>query len=227
VLRVLGLSGSLRRRSFNTRLLHVIADLAPPRVGVRVHPGLGDLPLFNEDLENLADPAAQPDAVVRLCAEIRAADGLVIATPEYNHAVPGVLKNAIDWASRPHGAGALTGKPVLVTVATTGLRSGYRGLSDTARILTELGNTVVCEPEVVVQSADMNLVEGEDGRPRLLDATAGDLLRIQLEALTDLIDSRLAGTTLQAAHRHRAAVLDALGIRHRAPAQSPPAVPVK
>lgn len=222
---ILALSGSLRRESYNTRLLRVLAELAPPGMRLRPYPGLGELPLFNEDIEQLGDPSAAPGPVRRLCAAIRAADGLVIATPEYNHSVPGVLKNAVDWASRPHGAGALTGKAVMVTVATTGPRAGYRGLSDAVRLLTELGNTVVTEPEVVVQRAREVLVTGADGRPRLLDPTARELLAIQLEALGDLVTAGVADTALRAAHRHRGTVLGALGIREAAPTPPAPAVP--
>ncbi|MCH6159939.1 NADPH-dependent FMN reductase [Streptomyces marispadix] len=207
---VLAISGSLRRDSFNTRLLGVLPSLAPAGMRLRLFEGLGALPMFNEDDEF---PAAPPP-VRSMCDAIRAADGVVIATPEYNHSVPAVLKNAVDWASRPHGAGALTGKPVAVMSATTGPRGGYRGLSETMRILTELGNLVVPEPEVVVQSARSNLVVGPDGGPQLLDGTAATLLRIQLEALADLIASGAAEVALRAAHRHRAAVLSALDIPH-------------
>jgi chromate reductase len=220
---ILALSGSLRRESYNTRLLHVLAELAPPGMRLRPYPGLGDLPLFDEDMEHLGNPSAMPGPVRRLCAAIRAADGLVIATPEYNHSIPGVLKNAVDWASRPHGAGVLTGKAVMVTVATTGPRAGYRGLSDTVRILTELGSTVVTEPEVVVQRARDVLVTGPDGRPRLLDPTARELLAIQLEALGDLVEAGVADTGLRAARRHRDTVLGALGIREKA--AEPPSAP--
>lgn len=206
---VLALSGSLRKDSFNTRLLGVLPSLAPAGMRLRLFEGLGELPMFDEDRE-----FPPPPPVARMCDAIRAADGVVIATPEYNHSVPAVLKNAVDWASRPHGAGALTGKPVVVMSATTGPRGGYRGLGETMRILSELGNLVVPEPEVVVQSARSNLVLGPDGGPELLDATAARLLRIQLESLADLIASGAAGVALRAAHRHRAAVLNALDIPH-------------
>jgi chromate reductase, NAD(P)H dehydrogenase (quinone) len=204
---VLAISGSLRKDSFNTRLLEVLPSLAPDDMRLRIFDGLGDLPLYNEDFD--LRPGA---AVNRLCEAIRAADGLVIATPEFNHSVPGVLKNAIDWASRPHGAGALTGKPIVVIVVTTGPRSGFRGLAETKRILTDLGNLVVPEPEVVIQSARSVLPLAPDGRPRLADATAAGLLAIQLEALRELITSGAADIPLRAAHRHRGAVLRALDI---------------
>jgi chromate reductase, NAD(P)H dehydrogenase (quinone) len=209
MLDVLAISGSLRRESFNTRLLGVLPSLAPDDMRLRRFDGLGALPMFSEDLEFQPVP---PPPVMRMCEAIRGADGIVIATPEYNHSIPAVLKNAIDWASRPHGAGALTGKPIAVMSATTGPRGGYRGLADTMRILTELGNLVVPEPEVVVQSARSTLVIGPDGGPELLDSTAVKLLRIQMEALSDLITSGAASVALRAAHRHRATVLRALDI---------------
>jgi chromate reductase, NAD(P)H dehydrogenase (quinone) len=207
---ILAISGSLRRDSYNTRLLSVLASLTPENMRLHLFDGLGEIPMFSEDLEFQLVP---PPPVMRMCEAIRRADGIVIATPEYNHSLPAVLKNAIDWASRPHGAGALTGKPVAVMCATTGRRGGYRGLGEAIRILTGLGNLVVPEPEVVVQSARRNLVIGPDGSPELLDATALKLLRIQLEALSDLITSGTADVILRAAHRHRPTVLHALGIR--------------
>jgi chromate reductase len=210
MLDVLAIAGSLRRDSFNSRLLTVVASLVPSNMRLHLFDGLGALPMFSEDLECRLVP---PPPVRRMCDAIRDADGIVIATPEYNHSVPAVLKNAIDWASRPHGAGALTGKPIAVMCATTGRRGGHRGLADAVRILTTLGNLVVPEPEVVVQSARSTLVVGPDGTPELLDATAVRMLRVQMEALADLITSGAAGVALRAAHRHRAAVLHALGIR--------------
>jgi chromate reductase len=219
MLDILAISGSLRRDSFNTRLLSVLASLTPDNMRLHLFDGLGALPMFSEDLEFKLVP---PPPVMRMCEAIRRADGVVIATPEYNHAIPAVLKNAIDWASRPHGAGALTGKSIAVMCATTGRRGGYRGLADTIRILAGLGNLVVPEPEVVVQSARSALVVGPDGSPELLDATAVKLLRIQMEALSDLITSGAASIVLQAALRHRPTVLHALGIReHREPVADP------
>jgi chromate reductase, NAD(P)H dehydrogenase (quinone) len=197
--RILALSGSLRRDSFNTRLLKCLPRLAPEGMELELyHGGLGELPLFNEDLDT--DPALAP--VARLRAAIRAAEGLVIATPEYNQSLPGVLKNAIDWASRPHGRGALTGKAVVVMIATLGKAKGFRGLTDTTRILTGLGNLVVAEPEVVVPSAPSALADRADGTVYLTDPVAETLITIQLQVLADIVKTQAAAAAREAVERN-------------------------
>jgi chromate reductase len=204
MLRILALSGSLRRESFNTRLLKCLPSLAPEGMKLELfHAGLGEIPLFNEDLDT--DPPLAP--VARLRAAIRAADGLVISTPEYNQSLPGVLKNAIDWASRPHGQGALTGKAVAVMVATLGRAKGFRGLTDTMRILTGLGNLVVAEPEVVVASAPSALVDGANGAIHLTDSVAETLITIQLQALADVVKTRAAAAARTAVERNAPTLL--------------------
>lgn len=116
-LRVLAIPGSLRRESFNRSLLQAAANLASDLMTIQVFDRLGDVPLFNEDLE------AQPDqtaGVARLRREVASAGGLLIATPEYNQSVPGVVKNMIDWLSRGGPEEGLASKPIAVTGATTG-----------------------------------------------------------------------------------------------------------
>ncbi|MBY0396391.1 MAG: NAD(P)H-dependent oxidoreductase, partial [Thermoleophilia bacterium] len=115
MLRVIAIAGSLRRGSHNRRLIDEAARLAPPGVTVEVWEGLRDLPHFDQDLED--DP---PEQVARLRDALRGADALLVATPEYNSSLPGALKNALDWASRPPGASALRGLPVAVVSASTG-----------------------------------------------------------------------------------------------------------
>jgi chromate reductase len=114
---VLAIAGSLRRDSFNRRLLEAAARCAPPGVKVRIYADLGGLPHFNED-DEVAAFAAGP--VRELTDAVAAASGLLIATPEYNHSVPGVLKNALDWLSRPLASGVLSGKPIAVIGASSG-----------------------------------------------------------------------------------------------------------
>lgn len=114
--RVLALSGSLRKASLNTALLRAAGDAAPSGTKVKLFDGLEAVPLFNEDLES----GTVPPAVKRLRDEIERADGLLISTPEYNHSIPGVLKNALDWLSRPTPSRVLAGKPVAVMGATVG-----------------------------------------------------------------------------------------------------------
>ncbi|HEV2270621.1 MAG TPA: NAD(P)H-dependent oxidoreductase [Steroidobacteraceae bacterium] len=117
-MRVVAIAGSLRRESCNHRLLEAAASLSPPGMEVRIMRELGSIPLYDADLER--DSAGGPLAVRKLREAIAAADGLLIATPEYNHSFPGVLKNAIDWLSRPGPVEALNGKPVAIIGASSG-----------------------------------------------------------------------------------------------------------
>lgn len=119
--RVLALSGSLRAASFNTRILRSLPALAPESMHIELYEHLGDLPHFSEDLET--EP---PASVRRLWQAITDADGLIIATPEYNGAIPGVLKNALDWASRPYGSSVLPGHAAMVLSASPGIFGGIR-----------------------------------------------------------------------------------------------------
>ena len=114
-MRVLGISGSLRRDSLNSALLRAAAERLPAGVELVEFERLADVPPYGEDVE--AEPA--PDAVRELREAIRAADAVLIATPEYNHSIPGQLKNALDWASRPAGQSALNGKPAAAIGAST------------------------------------------------------------------------------------------------------------
>jgi len=113
--RVLGISGSLREGSHNTALLRAAVAAAPAGVAVELYEGLDGLPHYNEDL----DSEFPPPAVAAFRAVISDADAILISTPEYNGSIPGALKNAIDWASRPRGSAALAGKLVAVIGAST------------------------------------------------------------------------------------------------------------
>src|SRR5687768_9033977 len=115
---VAGLVGSLRQPSLNRWLYEAAVELSPPRLRLCEAP-IGELPLYNDDL----DIEGGPDAVVTFRDQIRNADGLLFVTPEFNYSIPGVLKNAIDWASRPSGYSAIYGKPAAVMGAAAG-RSG-------------------------------------------------------------------------------------------------------
>ncbi|MGW3177196.1 NAD(P)H-dependent oxidoreductase [Streptomyces sp. NPDC001153] len=197
--RILALSGSLRRHSFNTRLLRAAAALAPSDMTFEFFEGLADVPLYSEDIDT--DPALP--AVARLRAAVAGADGLVIATPEYNHTVPGVLKNAVDWLSRPHGRGALAGKGIVVWVATLGRMNGLRCLGDARALLNGLGNLVVPEPEVVVASAPSALTTGPDGTVSLADEVTADLVRAQLRVLAEVLDAGAPQALWSAVQRQR------------------------
>jgi chromate reductase len=139
VLRILGISGSLRQGSHNTNLLRAAAELLPPGVELRPLDGLRELPPYDPDFDvEPADPA-----VARLRAEIDAADGVVIATPEYNGSIPGVLKNALDWASRPFPNSVLRGKPVAVIGASTGLFGAVWAQAEVRKVLGVIGADVI------------------------------------------------------------------------------------
>jgi len=119
--RLVAISGSIRRASHCTAVLRSLTPLLPPTATLELFP-LDDVPMYNADLDGDSPPAA----VAQLKADIAAADGLVICSPEYNYGIPGVLKNAIDWASRPGFASPLKGKPVLVMTASPGTAGGVR-----------------------------------------------------------------------------------------------------
>jgi chromate reductase len=135
VRRIVGLAGSLRAGSFNRRLLAAVDHVLPADATLEVWDGLEDVPPFNEDLEG--GPA--PVAVAELRSVIKDADGVLIATPEYNGSIPGQLKNILDWASRPRGAAVLEGKPVATLSASPSRRGGAWAQADLRKILGVIG----------------------------------------------------------------------------------------
>src|SRR6478609_11155495 len=156
-MRILGISGSLRRDSHNTNLLRAAALTLPPGVELELFDGLGDLPHYNTDIDG--DPAREP--VARLREAIAEADGVLISTPEFNASIPGVLKNALDWASRPFPDNALRGKPVAVIGASTGMFGAVWAQAETRKVLQTIGARVV-DRELPVAEADERF--GADGR---------------------------------------------------------------
>ena len=141
----LGIAGSLRRGSYNRGLIRAAIEVAPD--GIQVTPfELAEIPLFNADVEAEGDPSAVAD----FKRAIAMADALVIATPEYNHCVPGVLKNAIDWASRPARRSALTGKPVAIMGASNGRGATARAQAHLRDGLAYTNGLVLPLPEVLV-----------------------------------------------------------------------------
>ena len=133
--------GSLRRESINRKLAEALARLAKPRAEYTVLK-IDDLPLFNQDLE-----PSPPASVTRLKGEIEAADGVLIITPEYNRSIPGVLKNAIDWASRPYGKNSFNGKPAAGIGTSQGAVGTAAGQQHLRSILTYLNVTQMGQPE--------------------------------------------------------------------------------
>ena len=146
-MQILAVSGSLRADSHNTSLLRAAAEAAPEGVEIVLWEGLGDLPLYDQDLEG----TDLPDAVHRLREDWAAADAILFATPEYNGSVPGGLKNAVDWASRPVRASALTNKTVAVTGASTGQFGAMWAQADLRKILGVAGARVVGDELPVTQ----------------------------------------------------------------------------
>src|SRR6478735_3160354 len=157
-MRILGISGSLRSGSHNTSLLRAAAMSLPSGVELEFYDGLADLPHYNEDLD--VDPV--PEHVAHLREAIAQADGLLIATPEYNGSIPGVLKNAIDWASRPFPDNSLRGKPVAVIGASTGLFGAVWAQAEARKVLATIGADVL-DRELPVGQADEAI--GGDGLP--------------------------------------------------------------
>lgn len=170
---LLGLSGSLREGSYSTAVLHAVAERLDHGAELRVHP-LGDVPLYNQDL----DTAEPLPPVAALREAIAAADGLVIVTPEYNYGMPGMLKNALDWASRPYGAAPLAGKPVVTMATSPAFTGGVRALAQLHETLLATQSLLVPRPQTVIGQVHNKF---EDGR--LIDDAALDFA---LGAIADL-----------------------------------------
>jgi chromate reductase, NAD(P)H dehydrogenase (quinone) len=171
---VLGIAGSLRRDSWNRKLLGNAAELLPAGAELELWEGLKEVPPYDED----DDVQPAPAAVAQLRAAIAGADAVLIATPEYNSSIPGVLKNAIDWASRPLATNALRNKPVAVAGASTGAFGAVWSQAELRKVLSATGARVV-EGDVAVGHAP----ERFDADGRLID----DELREQLGELLRLL----------------------------------------
>ena len=154
-MRVLAISGSLRRESYNTALLRAARDLAPAGVDVELYDGLDAIPAFSEDLE-----ADVPAAVEDLKRRIAAADAVLVATPEYNGSAPGALKNALDWASRPHGEAPLVAKPAAV-IGASKTAYGAKWAQEQIRRALMLSGAMVTDSELAVAQADDKIIGGE------------------------------------------------------------------
>jgi chromate reductase len=148
-MRILAVSGSLRSGSYNTALLRAAANAAPEGVEVELWEGIGDLPLYDQDLEDDV-----PQSVRRLREDWGAADAVLFATPEYNGSIPGGLKNAVDWASRPRGEAALLNKTVAVVGASTGQFGALWAQQDLRRVLGIAGARVVGDELPVSRAHD-------------------------------------------------------------------------
>jgi len=174
-MRILGISGSLRRGSHNRKLLRAAGALLPPDVELAEWDGLAGLPAFDEDFET-----TPPESVRDFFAAIEGADALLIATPEYNASLPGALKNALDWASRPFPENVLRYKPSAVIGASTGLFGAVWAQAEVRKVLKASGAHVV-ESELPVGMADYAFAGDDDG---LADPELSQRLR---ELLADLV----------------------------------------
>jgi chromate reductase len=164
---IAGFAGSLRRASFNRALLRAAQELAPSNLRIRAH-DLDPIPLYNADVE----AAGAPPAVVELRSAVRAADGVLIATPEYNHGVPGVLKNTIDWLSRPPRGSSLDGKPAAIMGASPGRTGTARAQSQLREAFVFTNTYALTQPEVLVARAH----EKFDSEGRLIDLATREFL---------------------------------------------------
>ena len=171
--------GSLRRQSYNRGLLRTAMLLQPEEMRI-AEVSITTLPYFNEDVEAAGDPPLVQD----FKAALARADGLLICTPEYSYSIPGVLKNALDWASRPSGRSVLRGKPVAILGASVGRSGTMRAQLHLRQIFVHIGAIVIPEPEVFVTFAPDKFNQlGE-----LTDQTSRDLIRRLLEHLADWVD---------------------------------------
>jgi len=172
-MRILGISGSARRDSHNTKLLRAAAELLPAGAELVEWEGLGALPIYDEDLET-----DRPATVHELVEALHGADAVLVATPEYNPSIPGGLKNAFDWASRPLQNNPLRHKPALVVGASTGLFGAVWAQAEARKVLAALGANVL-DAELPIGMADSAF--DQDGG--LVDAELAERLRGHVHAL--------------------------------------------
>jgi chromate reductase len=189
-MRVLGISGSLRRDSYNSGLLRAAAQLLPSGAELEVFDGLKEIPPYDAD----DDVHPGPAPVEALREAIASADAIFVATPEYNASIPGVLKNALDWASRPHATNPLRGKPAAVVGASTGMFGAVWAQADTRKVLSTIGARVL-ETELPVPEGD----ERFDAAGNLRDPEVEERLAEVLRELVGAAEKRAAGFAARAA----------------------------
>lgn len=188
-MKVLGISGSLRRDSYNSALLRAAAERLPTGAELVEYEGLREIPPYDFDVEEEGTPAV----VEELRAAVREADAVLVATPEYNHSIPGQLKNALDWVSRPAGKSALMGKPAAVVGASTGMFGAVWAQAEARKVLAALGGRVV-ESELPIARAQEQYV---DGRLELAPEQSERLGEILAELVSEV--EELAGFEAAAA----------------------------
>jgi chromate reductase len=174
-IRILGIAGSLRRESYNRATLRAATELAPEGVTIETFE-LDGIPGFNQDEEQ--NP---PEKIVELKRLIREADAILFVTPEYNYSVPGVLKNAIDWASRPYGDSAWNGKPAAIMGASVGAIATARAQYHLRQMMVFLNMFPVNQPEVMIGNAAQRF----DADGNLTDETTKEFIRQLLQNLVE------------------------------------------
>ncbi|HEY7713893.1 MAG TPA: NAD(P)H-dependent oxidoreductase [Candidatus Binatia bacterium] len=174
-IRILGIAGSLRRESYNRAALRAAAQLVPRDASLDIVE-LDGIPGFNQD-----DEKNPPAKILELKNRIRKADAILIVTPEYNYSVPGVLKDAIDWVSRPYGDNAWTGKPVAIMGASIGTIGTARAQYHLRQMFVFLNMFPINQPEVMIGNA----AERFDGEGNLTDETTKDHIRRLLQSLVE------------------------------------------
>lgn len=184
---ILGIAGSLRKESFNRAALRAAQQLCPPGARLEIY-DLAGLPLFNQDEERNPHPK-----VTELKQRIRAADAILISTPEYNYSIPGVLKNAIDCASRPYGDSAWAGKPVALMSASISLFGGVRAQYHLRQCFIFLNMDDVKQPEVAIPTASQRF----DAQGNLVDEASKKLIAQLVQALVE--KARASKTALKRA----------------------------
>lgn len=173
--RAVAVVGSLRAESYNRALLDNLVLLSPPELEISIFERLGEVPLFNEDLAR----SGVPDAVAELSGSVRAADALIVVTPEYNFGVPGVLKNALDWISLPPGRSGLERKAVAVCGASPSILGTARAQSQLRQSFVFTQSHVVNHPEVFVTKAHTRFENGiltDPGATKLIGQLLGNLV---------------------------------------------------
>ena len=183
-LNILGIAGSLRRDSYNRAALRGARELVPDGAKLDIFE-LNGIPCFNQD-----DELQPPAKIIELKTQVRAADAILFVTPEYNYSIPGVLKNAIDWASRPYGDSAWSGKPVAVMGASIGMFGTARAQYHLRQVFVFLNMHPLNQPEVMIAKA----AERFDANGNLTDEKTKDLIR---QLLQDLVawTRRLSGAS--------------------------------
>ena len=172
-IKIVGLSGSLRKDSFNTGLLRTLNDILPAQVELEIL-DIGHLPLFNQDFES-----DLPETVKELKAKIKAADAIIFSGPEYNYSLSGVLKNAIDWASRPYGDNSFAGKPAGIIGGSAGNTASARMQYHLRQIMVFLDMYPLNKPEIMIPM----IQEKFDKQGKLIDEKTKEKLSEFIEAL--------------------------------------------